>query len=73
MLFQSGYLTIKEFNAITESYMLGVPDEEVRRDLTPLQRMKNGRKKKLKIPPCGAGAGCDILSDRCPRKGGVDP
>jgi len=29
--------------------------------------------KKFKIPPCGAGAECDILSDRCPRKGGVDP
>lgn len=36
MLFQSGYLTIKDFNRITGTYTLGVPDEEIRRDLSPL-------------------------------------
>ena len=36
MLFQAGYLTIKDYNSITESYTLGVPDEEVRRDLCTL-------------------------------------
>ena len=36
MLYQSGYLTIRDYNAITESYTLGVPDEEVRRDLCTL-------------------------------------
>ncbi len=36
MLFQSGYLTIKDYNPDTESYTLGVPDEEVRRDLCSL-------------------------------------
>ena len=36
MLFQAGYLTIKDYNPITESYTLGVPDEEVRRDLCTL-------------------------------------
>ncbi len=36
MLFQSGYLTIRDYDAVTESYTLGVPDEEVRRDLSTL-------------------------------------
>lgn len=36
MLFQAGYLTVKDYNPITESYTLGVPDEEVRRDLCVL-------------------------------------
>ena len=36
MLYQSGYLTIKDYNPVTESYTLGVPDEEVRRDLCTL-------------------------------------
>jgi hypothetical protein len=36
MLFQSGYLTVKDYNPDTESYTLGVPDEEVRRDLCSL-------------------------------------
>ena len=36
MLFQAGYLTIKDYDSITESYTLGVPDEEVRRDLCTL-------------------------------------
>ena len=36
MLYQAGYLTIKDYNPITESYTLGVPDEEVRRDLCTL-------------------------------------
>jgi len=36
MLFQSGYLTIKEYNPVTRSYTLGVPDEEVREDLCTL-------------------------------------
>ena len=33
MLYQSGYLTIKDYNPTTWLYTLGVPDEEVRRDL----------------------------------------
>ena len=36
MLFQSGYLTIKDYDSVKESYTLGVPDEEVRRDLCTL-------------------------------------
>ena len=36
MLFQSGYLTIRDYDAVTEAYTLGVPDEEVRRDLCTL-------------------------------------
>ena len=36
MLFQSGYLTVKDYNPLTEAYTLGVPDEEVRRDLCTL-------------------------------------
>ena len=36
MLFQAGYLTVKDYSPITESYTLGVPDEEVRRDLCTL-------------------------------------
>ena len=36
MLFQSGYLTVKDYNRTTESFVLGVPDEEVRRDLCTL-------------------------------------
>ena len=33
MLLQSGYLTIRDYDADCEAYTLGVPDEEVRRDL----------------------------------------
>ena len=36
MLLQSGYLTIKDYNSLTKSYTLGVPDEEVREDLCTL-------------------------------------
>ena len=36
MLYQSGYLTIKEYNPLTKSYTLGVPDEEVREDFCTL-------------------------------------
>ena len=36
MLFQAGYLTIKDYSWTTESYTLGVPDDEVRRDLCTL-------------------------------------
>ncbi|MBR3085012.1 MAG: AAA family ATPase [Kiritimatiellae bacterium] len=36
LLFQSGYLTIRDYEPLTESYTLGVPDEEVRRDLCTL-------------------------------------
>ena len=36
MLFQSGYLTVKDYNPMTELYTLGVPDEEVRRDFSTL-------------------------------------
>ena len=33
MLYQAGYLTIRDYDPDSESYTLGVPDEEVRRDL----------------------------------------
>ena len=36
MLFQSGYLTVRDYNSATRLYMLGVPDEEVRQDLCTL-------------------------------------
>jgi hypothetical protein len=36
MLFQSGYLTIRDYSPLTGLYTLGVPDEEVRRDLSTL-------------------------------------
>ena len=36
MLYQSGYLTIRDYDSLTGSYTLGVPDEEVRRDLCTL-------------------------------------
>ena len=36
LLFQSGYLTVKDYDADSEDYTIGVPDEEVRRDLTTL-------------------------------------
>ena len=36
MLFQSGYLTVRDYNKKKESFVLGVPDEEVRRDLCTL-------------------------------------
>ena len=39
MLFQSGYLTVKDYNKTTESFVLGVPDEEVRRDLCTLMAL----------------------------------
>ena len=36
MLFQAGYLTIRGYNMTTGRFRLGVPDEEVRRDLNTL-------------------------------------
>ena len=36
MLYQAGYLTIKDYNDMTKLYTLGVPDEEVRQDLCTL-------------------------------------
>ena len=36
MLYQAGYLTIKDYKPLTDEYTLGVPDEEVRRDLSML-------------------------------------
>ena len=36
MLFQSGYLTVKDYSPVTGLYTLGVPDEEVRLDLMTL-------------------------------------
>jgi len=36
LLYQSGYLTIKGYDADVGDYTLGVPDEEVRRDLSTL-------------------------------------
>ena len=36
ILLQAGYLTVKDYDFDTEAYTLGVPDEEVRRDLCTL-------------------------------------
>ncbi len=36
LLYQSGYLTIKDYDPDVDDYTLGVPDEEVRRDLSTL-------------------------------------
>ena len=36
LLYQAGYLTIKGYDADADDYTLGVPDEEVRRDLATL-------------------------------------
>ena len=36
MLYQSGYLTIRDYDPLRQLYTLGVPDEEVRRDLCTL-------------------------------------
>ena len=36
LLYQSGYLTIKDHDPDVDDYTLGVPDEEVRRDLATL-------------------------------------
>ena len=36
MLFQSGYLTIRDYSPVSGLYTLGVPDEEVRQDLCTL-------------------------------------
>ena len=36
MLYQTGYLTIRDYSPQFDDYTLGVPDEEVRRDLTLL-------------------------------------
>ncbi len=36
MLFQTGYLTIKDYDPYTSTYTLGIPDDEVRKDLATL-------------------------------------
>lgn len=36
MLYQTGYLTIKDYNPYSQTYALAVPDEEVRQDLATL-------------------------------------
>ena len=36
LLHQAGYLTIKDYDPDSEDYTLGVPDEEIRRDLSAL-------------------------------------
>ncbi len=36
LLYQSGYLTIKDYNPYTRMYKLGVPNQEIREDLTNL-------------------------------------
>ena len=36
MLYQSGYLTIRDYDPLRRLYTLGVPDEEVRQDLSAL-------------------------------------
>lgn len=34
MLYQSGYLTIKGYDALNDSYVLGIPNREVSRGLS---------------------------------------
>ena len=36
MLYQTGYLTILDYNPLKKRYVLGIPDEEVRRDMSLL-------------------------------------
>ena len=36
LLYQSGYLTVKAYDSEADDYTLGVPDEEIRRDLSTL-------------------------------------
>lgn len=43
LLFQTGYLTIRDYNPWTDIYTLGIPDEEVRKDLTLLMASLIGK------------------------------
>ena len=36
MLYQTGYLTILDYNELTDKFTLGIPDDEVRQDFTSL-------------------------------------
>lgn len=40
VLYQSGYLTIKDYNEDTKQYLLGFPNEEVRLGLSDLFSLK---------------------------------
>lgn len=40
VLYQSGYLTIKDYNEDTKQYLLGFPNEEVRQGLSDLFSLK---------------------------------
>ena len=36
MLYQTGYLTIRDYNGLTDKFTLGIPDDEVREDFSSL-------------------------------------
>ncbi len=40
VLYQSGYLTIKDYNEDTKQYLLGLPNEEVRQGVSDLFSLK---------------------------------
>lgn len=40
VLYQSGYLTIKDYNEDTKQYLLGFPNEEIRQGLSDLFSLK---------------------------------
>lgn len=40
VLYQSGYLTIKDYNEDTKQYLLGFPNEEVRQGVSDLFSLK---------------------------------
>jgi len=44
LLFQTGYLTICDYNPLTQLFTLGIPDEEVRKDLAVLMASLIGKK-----------------------------
>ena len=55
MLFQSGYLTIKDYDPLAEAYTLGVPDEEVRRDLCTLMTGAVAHKSLVRLQDASSG------------------
>lgn len=55
MLFQSGYLTIKDYDPLAEAYTLGVPDEEVRRDLCTLMTGAVAHKSLVRLQDTSSG------------------
>lgn len=40
VLYQSGYLTIKDYNEDTKQYLLGFPNEEIRQGVSDLFSLK---------------------------------